>query len=504
MGNITILAKNFSENASGSIREDAAQIRNQSEKKVVQNGEKGVNYDKNKDRKPPTDIRITKVEGPFDVNGKLVEKIVLDTFYIFKATPTRKPTAAELTVLKWAVKLDQGQKQIVLGTAPVNKLDGGKIIISLKMNKNFEKAKVYAFYQKAEDSVSVDLKLTKRLLQNIIIIGTQNHRGDTAIDNPASWVRPVGPGSKLMFALQAIRRVKINKDTKFSVLMCEDGYEASHIKAVKDAVINLYGGEFYEVSSAQQIINYINTGDKKDNAKISEERKNYKIKQLFFYSHGLVGKIALGMGLMGDTSDYVFGEEEVLKLNKDAFNRDSHIYSFACRTGLGNPDIDKSIYKKQISKSTLIGVSSIGIPLMKDEFETVQMPLYSAQSIAQKISNQTNAIVYAYLRRSDYEDTLFTKDELCFSDYMKIKQGDKSIKPNKERCGNKYDYLLAADYKLTEAESKRWDEWKNIESNLTKVDGAFFDPDGARHNVKAAPSPVGVPPEMQTFKPILK
>lgn len=27
-------------------------------------------------------------------------------------------------------------------------------------------------------------------------------------------------------------------------------------------------------------------------------------------------------------------------------------------------------------------------------------------------------------------------------------------------------------------------------------------PGGSRHSVKAAPSPVGVPPKMQTFKPV--
>ncbi|MEO8255703.1 MAG: hypothetical protein ABI554_15100, partial [Flavobacterium sp.] len=451
----------------------------------------------------PLAVRITKVEGPFDGNGKLVEKITLGTSYVFKATPTRKPTASELPLLKWSVKLDDDQKEIILGTAALNKTEGDKIIIHLKLRHNFEKARVYAFYQKADDSVSVEFKLAKRILQNIVIIGTQNHRGDTALDNPKSWVMGVGSGSKLMFAHQAIRRVRMNKDAKFAVLMCEDGYDAEHLKAVKDAVINLYGGEFYQVNSAQQIINYINSGDKTKSG-ISEARNNNKVKQLFFYGHGLVGEIALGMGKFGDFSDYAFGAEEALKLSTDAFNSNSHIYSFACRTGLGNPDIDKSIYKKQIKSSTSIGLTSMGIPLSHDEFETVKMPLYSAQSIAQKISNQTNATVYAYLRRSDYEETLFTKDELCFSDYMKIREGDKNIKPNKERCGNKYDYLLSSKYKLTEEENKRWSEWKSIESNLKKVAGAFFDPDGARHNVKAAPSPVGVPADMQTFKPITK
>jgi len=171
MGKINIIAKNFSENASGSIREDAAQIRNYSEKQIVQNGENGVNYDKNKDRKPPTDIRVTKVEGPFDANGKLVEKIALGTSYVFKAILTRKPTVTELKLLKWAIKLDNNEKEIVSGVAPLNKLDGEKIIISFKINNNFEKAKVYAFYQKADDGVSSAFKL--KGMPKIIIVNGQ-------------------------------------------------------------------------------------------------------------------------------------------------------------------------------------------------------------------------------------------------------------------------------------------------------------------------------------------
>jgi hypothetical protein len=86
---------------------------------------------------------------------------------------------------------------------------------------------------------------------------------------------------------------------------------------------------------------------------------------------------------------------------------------------------------------------------------------------------------------------------------MKMREGRTDIKPNKERCGSKYDYLLNPNYKLTNDEEKRWKEWKVIESNMSNIDkSAWFDPDGARHNVKAAPTPVGVPAEMLTFKPI--
>ena len=182
MGKITILANNFFENASGSIRDDAAEILTQSAKKVVQNGAKGVNYDKNKDRKTPTDIRIIKVEGPFDNKGKLVDKIVLDTPYTFKATPTRKPTDVEVKLLKWSVKSDEGQKEIILGTASFNKVVEDKIIISLRLKHDFEKAKVYAFYQKADDGISVDLSL-KKIKFPMLILQSISRKGKKTIVN---------------------------------------------------------------------------------------------------------------------------------------------------------------------------------------------------------------------------------------------------------------------------------------------------------------------------------
>lgn len=165
MGVINIFATNFKENASGSIIEDGGQIANLSATKFVQNSDDSINYDKNKDRTPPTDIRITKVEGPFDDKGKLVDKIALGASYVYKATTSRKPKKEEIALLKWSVKFDDAKKIIILGTASINKLEGDKIIIPLKINHEFEKAKIYAFYQKADDGVSVDLSLKNELNQ---------------------------------------------------------------------------------------------------------------------------------------------------------------------------------------------------------------------------------------------------------------------------------------------------------------------------------------------------
>ena len=101
MGKITIIARNISEEASGNIRSDASHIVNQSGGKIIQNSEKGINYNTYQDRQPPTDIRIKKVEGPYDSNNKLIDKIELGKLYSFKATPTRKPTFIEIALIKW-------------------------------------------------------------------------------------------------------------------------------------------------------------------------------------------------------------------------------------------------------------------------------------------------------------------------------------------------------------------------------------------------------------------
>ena len=471
-----------------------------SNKKVnIKGEEKGVSLGKPQSYKPKTDLLVTKVEGPYDETNNLVKIVKMGVYYTYKASLNREPKPEEIKMLRWATKNDDAKINELLGVSANNGLKDKKIIIGVAINNYAEKARIYAYLKKPLQDKSIEVKLEP--LQNIIVIGTQKHRGDTSF-NPLTW-RDVGAGSKLMFAHQALRRMRLNRDIRFAVFMCEDGYESSHLKAVKDSVEKLYGGKFHQIDSAQKIINYINTGEKNNSSTITDERKVNPVKQLFFYSHGLVGTIALGMSIMNDNSNYAFGKEAVAKLNKEAFTSESHIYSFACRTGLGNSDVDKSIYKQKIKSSNTMGGNSMGIPMSSDQFETVQMPLLSAQSIAQKLSNQTGAITYAYLRRSDYEDTLFTKDELAFSDYMKKREG-KTVELSPERYGDKYKYLLDKKYKLTDLEEKRIDEWKEIESNYKKIDDAWFDQDGARHNVKAAKTPVGVPAEMQTFKPLKK
>ncbi|WP_292010907.1 hypothetical protein [Chryseobacterium sp.] len=321
----------------------------------------------------------------------------------------------------------------------------------------------------------------------IIVVGTQSHRSDASLTKPWNLLRDVGEGSKLMFVHQALRRMRLNKGSiKFDFLLCVRGYTEKQRSAIKSAVENLYDGKYIEVSSAQQVINYINTGDKNNNAATAKARDEKKIKQLLFYSHGVVGEISLGLAPAGiDITEYSFEESEAKKLSNQAFFSGANIYLFSCRAGIGNPDIDRSVYIDAKGSRT---------------DPNNRYNILSSESIAQKIANAAKTTVFGYLRRTDYEKTLFTNDELCFSDYMKARQKQQNQVQNK-RCSVTYLHLLDQNHELTDQEKERWREWTNIESNMTKIDGAWFDPDGARHNIEAAPSPEGVPSDMKTFIP---
>ncbi|WP_443938170.1 hypothetical protein [Pedobacter sp. MW01-1-1] len=399
---------------------------------------------------------------------KEVKIIKKEVKYYFKATQySRTPSKAELKTLKWAIQYDGNP----LVNAP--QVTGEeKISFAVPEERKISTLRVYAFFKGPLKNVSAQADLKNG--SYIIVIGTQSHSSSQA----RNWLlQDVGPGSKLMFVHQGLRRMRLNPHIKFEYLLCIRDYSSAQRNAIKEAVENKFKGKYVEVSSAQDVINYIN----------NDTNRNLRpIKQLIFYSHGVVGEISLGLAPAGmDITAYSFEKEEVAKLKKESFSDEANIYLFSCRSGIGNSNISRTIYINPKGSKT---------------DANNRYNILSTESIAQKFANSTKATVHAYLRRTDYEETLFTTDELCFSDYMKIRQGNNSIKPS-NKC-SRYSYLLDKKYKLNSAETKRWEDWKAIESNMKNIDDAWFDPDGARNNVKAAPSPEGVPGDMKTFKPL--
>ncbi|QJB31552.1 hypothetical protein HF329_09620 [Chitinophaga oryzae] len=334
---------------------------------------------------------------------------------------------------------------------------------------------------KAEEHYKDKILSNPQLEEHIIVIGTQqfNHSLLGAIKRGFD----AGPNGKFMFIHQAIRRIRLNPELNWTVVIYKEGYTANQIGAMSVALANIVNGiRVVQAARREHVINYINTQDGNNEADTSDVRKIVKVKRLLFYCHGLVNRLAIGITNLNTTDDMLdITHNAVQQLNRDAFFPDARIYCFSCRTGLGNPQIDTSVYKTDFwGKET-----------------TERHNLYSAQSLAQKFSDITKVITYAYLCRSDYEDTLFTPDELDFIEYYRA--GQFGVKRSRKNDG--YNYLLKKEG-ATEQDHKRYKMLEDVSNARTIVDGAVFDPAGARYNVKGGESPKGLPREMQTFSPL--
>ncbi|MBR0100628.1 MAG: hypothetical protein IJP90_13095 [Treponema sp.] len=314
---------------------------------------------------------------------------------------------------------------------PSTKMDLIKIIC-IKLSINKESQEYYDLFEEKDE--------------RIIIIGTQQHRGGDFITSQVIsggiFGNDVSPYNKMMFVHQAIREVRLNKSKKWTILLCTEGYSHNQIKKIKAAFYDKDEMEdcvndIIEIgdNDIDSIINYINFADRKKNTEI-KKREYIKVSHLSIYAHGLPDGIYFWMD---DVPPYqqVFGKNEIIKLKDTAFSENSEIYCYSCRTGIGN---DSEDFTKKGSNPDL------------------------DKSIAQYIANITGAKVYAYQRRTSYEDTLVKKE------YRKaIECEDNSI-------GVK-DYELLCSI------------WN---SKTYLVDGAIFYPKGAFYPVKADSTPIGL------------
>lgn len=165
-------------------------------------------------------------------------------------------------------------------------------------------------------------------------------------------------------------------------------------------------------------------------------------------------------------------------MSSNVFTKDALIYSFACRTGLGNNAIDTTVYK--------------------NEKKGERSNLLSSESLAQKMADTTHATVYAYLKRTWYGDTLFTNDEYDFMDAYRAYRYKTPPERAKVKSGEKYNTILKNG--SNPDESRRFNELEKIRKEFEYIDGAKFLPRGALHPVRAGETPKGLPDDMKTFK----
>jgi ASC-1-like (ASCH) protein len=105
-----------------------------------------------------TDLKVTKVEGPFDENMKLVEDVKIGESYMYKVTPSRKPNNFELNLLKWSIKCDKKKVENLSEVASLNQLaSDGTIILNIIIKQDCEKAKVYAYFNYVSKNISIEI-----------------------------------------------------------------------------------------------------------------------------------------------------------------------------------------------------------------------------------------------------------------------------------------------------------------------------------------------------------
>ena len=297
--------------------------------------------------------------------------------------------------------------------------------------------------------------------ENLVIIGANVWRGG----NAKGYVQgifgfDVDYRSKMMFVHQALREVRKNNTKKWTVLICKEGYTKSQMHAIekafydknimRDSVLNILILDGMQSSIIDKMINYINYGDLEFN-EYNKRRKYVKVSHISIYSHGM----PKGFYFWLDEhprggSGKCFDNNSISKLKESAFTKNSEIYSYACRTGIGNSDIDEEWNFKD--------------DLMVDK------------SVAQALANATGATVYSYLKRTSYEDTL--------------------VKPDDRNIIEKWAEASDRD-KENPIYKKLHEIW---ETDNYKVDGDIFYPEGAFNPVRAYSTPKNLPDEMIEYK----
>ena len=346
---------------------------------VGKNG--GVKY--LNDYKPPLPLRVVKLDGPFDEKGTKVSLLEKEKWYTYKVIQfNRTPKEPELKNLKWAARFDQAP--ISLNFLSIKGLKEVRFKVPEKLNVT--KIRVFAYFLTPIEEVSIETSLVKE--EVIIVVGTEQHSQTY--------------GNKLMFPAQAVREIRKNyKEHKHTnILIFKDKFTNMELSIIKRDAKKWNNTVYFKpINSVTDLINYINNGDATIN------RQDLKIGKIIIFAHGLPSVLDFGLDGKNEASQK-FKIEHVKKLKKESFTKHPIIYSYACRTG--NSD------DRLRAHAGSYEYDSESIKLVKPE-----------ESLAQKLADHLNAIVYAFLRRSNYTSTwLDGGDQSYTKNYITIEDED--------------------------------------------------------------------------------
>jgi len=103
---------------------------------------------------------VRKIEGPFTEEGKLVEEMIADKEYIFKATEFQESTLSPIKHIWWAEKLDDGEitdLEYKKGENPY--LDEEGTVCFKYIAKKAEKIRIYAYVASPAEKVSIEMPI---------------------------------------------------------------------------------------------------------------------------------------------------------------------------------------------------------------------------------------------------------------------------------------------------------------------------------------------------------
>lgn len=198
------------------------------------------------------------------------------------------------------------------------------------------------------DKKRPEVKIKVPKTENIIFIGSEMYYD-------SFWL-------KMMFISAAYVKAKaLRKADKQTIAYVDEGY--THIeKLTLDHLHENMGFEIIKLKSSNDIVKLMN-----------RDRTNYKLLDVAFFSHGVVGQIALNYWSKESAID--FDTDNFERVDSKSFAANGCIYSYACRTGVGVDD------------------NKMGF--------TSEAEAEPENSLAQELATFFNIQVHAYLKRRE-------------------------------------------------------------------------------------------------------
>lgn len=297
-------------------------------------------------------------------------------------------------------------------------------------------------------------------------------------------------GNKMRFINQGIRQIRLypeatpNHSAQRIFLIFVEDYERRLLDRVKEVVEGRYGARYRELDSIAHLLDFVHQ-------RIDEQRH---IKQLDMFSHGLVGSIEFGYQL-GKVDSYRLRDAQANMLRPAAFELGARIHSYACRTGLG---IDAN-------------------PRVAEDED----PQYD-KSLAQLIANASRTAVWAYPRRSNYDETYGNASErAAIAGARQRIEADRAARERYAQQILEYEKRLKA-YRRAQSNSSAQlpdereptppvatatPEDKSLALHANSRDGNEekigypLDEEGAVRGVRAGDTPAGLPATLLEYKP---